>query len=186
MKGVIKSFILETAEVFLIALAIVLPIRYFLIQPFFVKGQSMEPNFYDGDYLIIDELSYRFRAPERGEVIVFKSPDLKSYYIKRVIGLPNETISLENEVLTVSQGDEQNGKKISETYLAPDEKTQGNLKITLKLNEYFVLGDNRHLSYDSRNWGPMSRDKITGRVLLRLFPFNKASAFNAPTYEPAL
>jgi signal peptidase I len=91
------AFLVELVQVLLISLAIVLPVRYFLVQPFSVKGASMEPNFYEREYLIIDALSYRLRHPVRGEIVVFRPPnDRHDYYIKRVIGLPGETVEIMN------------------------------------------------------------------------------------------
>lgn len=109
---------LELLEVALISLAIILPIRYFLIQPFYVKGASMEPNFIDHEYLVIDELSYRFREPQRGEIVVFRYPDDPSqYFIKRVIGLPKETVKIENGVITIMSPENSNGFVLDEVYL---------------------------------------------------------------------
>ncbi|MFN7088202.1 MAG: signal peptidase I [Candidatus Paceibacteria bacterium] len=178
----IKLFILETVEVILISAAIILPIRYFLVQPFFVKGQSMEPTFYDGDYLIIDELSFRFREPQRGEVVVFRFPQQPSqFYIKRIIGLPGETIEILAGKINITTP---SGEKflLSEPYLKNKEKTLGNLKITLEKNQYFVLGDNRDSSYDSRRWGPLPKDNIVGRVWIRPWPFDSFEVFAAPIY----
>ncbi|MDP1538495.1 MAG: signal peptidase I, partial [bacterium] len=136
-------FIWEIAKIVIIALLIVVPVRYFVFQPFFVKGQSMEPNFSDGDYLIVDEITYRFRPPERGEVVVFKYPDDPSQrYIKRIIGLPGEIIEIEQGKVMVYSEEE---KRILEEsdYLSSPAFTSGDLRITLSGNEYFVLGDNR-------------------------------------------
>jgi len=175
-----KKILWENLEMVLIAFLIVLPIRYFLIQPFIVHGSSMEPNFFTQDYLIIDELSYRFRSPERYEVIVLKAPNHPNqYYIKRIIGLPNETMEIKNGQVSVIDA---NGKKIAlkEDFLAPNTNTSGNLTISLSSQQYFVLGDNRVASYDSRNWGPFNQDLIIGRVWLRLWPFNRVAVFKIP------
>lgn len=181
MKKILEFFS-EIIEVVILALIIVFPIRYFLFQPFIVKGQSMEPNFEDGDYLIIDEISFRFREPKRGEVVVFKSPqNLSQRYIKRIIGLPGETVEIEDGKIIIFN---QDGSKIlNETeYLSPQTKTPGNLRISLKANEYFVLGDNRWASFDSRNWGPLPKKNIIGRVYLRAWPFAALTKFEAPKY----
>src|SRR3990170_7147844 len=115
-----KSFlyaIWEIIEVALIAIAAVLVIRTFLVQPFLVSGASMEPNFHNGDYLLIDELSYRFREPERGEVIVFHYPkDEKYYYIKRIIGLPGEELEFKNGKITVFNENFPKGMVLTENY----------------------------------------------------------------------
>lgn len=175
------SFIWETAKIIIIALLIVVPIRYFVFQPFFVKGQSMDPNFENGDYLIVDEFSYRFRAPERGEVIVFKYPnDLSQRYIKRIIGLPGETVEIQGGEITILNA---SGKEVlNEKYLSSSIMTLGDMKTTLGQNDYFVLGDNRAASSDSRRWGLLPKEDIIGRVLLRAWPLDSFTAFGAPAY----
>jgi signal peptidase I len=176
-------FFWEIAKIVIIALAIVVPIRYFLFQPFFVKGQSMEPNYETGDYLIIDELSYRIRSPERGEVIVFKYPhDITQRYIKRLIGLPGETVEIKNGQVTIYKTDSTTQILNESNYLAADVLTIGDLKVTLAANEYFVLGDNRPVSSDSRRWGVVPRADIIGRVYLRAWPLNVAEKIPLPTY----
>lgn len=177
------SFILEVAKIVIIALAIVIPIRYLLFQPFIVKGQSMESNFFDGDYLIVDELSYRLRSPERGEIIVFDSPfDPTSRYIKRIIGLPGETVEIRNEEVTIYSGGNQ--QILNETqYLPEDVQTIGDLKVALNDNEYFVLGDNRLVSFDSRKFGPLSKEEIIGRVYFRAWPFDLFGKIEIPIYQ---
>ncbi len=179
----ILAFFGETAKIIIIALLIVVPIRYFLFQPFLVKGQSMEPNFENGDYLIVDEISYRFRDPQRGEVIVFKAPHNPfQRYIKRIIGLPGETLKIEDGKVIIFQ---KNYKPLildESNYLSPDLQTQGNVSITLAENEYFVLGDNRSASSDSRKWGPLPREKIIGRVIFRAWPFTSLTKIETPNY----
>jgi len=170
-------FLLDSLKILLIALAIVIPIRMLLFQPFVVKGDSMEPNYHSGDYLIIDELSYRLRDPERGEVIVFKYPLNPSYrYIKRIIGLPNETLELKNGDVYVSRAGSEPQKVDESLYI--NDKTREAWRtmldygpLTLKSNEYFVMGDNRNFSSDSRRWGVLPVQNITGRILLRISPF---------------
>ena len=175
------SFIWETAKIIIIALLIVVPVRYFVFQPFFVKGQSMDPNFQDGDYLIVDELSYNFRAPERGEVVVFKYPnDLSQRYIKRLIGLPGETVQIQGGKITILNA---SGKEVlNEEYLPSGILTLGDTNATLGPKEYFVLGDNRVASSDSRRWGLLPEADIIGRVLLRAWPLSDFTAFGAPHY----
>jgi len=177
------NFVWETLKIVFLALVIVLPIRYFIFQPFIVKGQSMEPNFQQGNYLIIDELSYRLRDPERGEVIVFKYPYNPSQrYIKRIIGLPGETIEIKDQKVRIfgEQGQEMVLKE--NTYLPEGDLTLGNTRLTLKEDEFFVLGDNRLSSSDSRAWGVLPRTNIIGKVLFRLWPIQEASEINAPVY----
>ncbi len=156
----------------LTVLIIVVPVRLFIAKPFIVSGASMYPTFEDKEYLIVDELSYHFRAPERGEVIVFKYPkDPSKYFIKRVIGLPGETISIKNNEVTILRPDGQN-EKIAEPYIT--EQFWADTEVTLGAEEYFVLGDNRPVSSDSRAWGTLPKSLIAGRAFVRLFPFGRA------------
>ena len=173
------SPILETIKIILLALLIVMPIRYFLFQPFIVKGQSMEPGVVSGDYLIVDEITYRFREPARGEVIVFKYPFNPSHrYIKRIIGLPGEKVEIRNGKVYI------NGKPLNEsTYLPPGTETPGEIETVLRENEYFVLGDNRIASADSRTWGPLPRKNIIGRAIIRAWPLDALAKFSAPLYQ---
>lgn len=178
----IFSPIWEIVKIIVVALVIVVPVRYFLFQPFVVKGQSMEPNFENGDYLIVDEISYRIKNPERGEVIVFKYPYLPSQrYIKRIIGLPGETVEIKDGKVAIFN---QKGEQIltEKNYLPSSTQTLGNIRVSLEQNEYFVLGDNRAASSDSRAWGTLPKEDIIGRVLLRAWPFAALAKFEAPAY----
>jgi len=180
------SFVWELIKVVIISLAIILPVRYFLIQPFYVKGASMEPNFYDHEYLIIDEISYRFSQPERGDIIVFRYPqNPQEYFIKRVIGLPGERIQIKDGEIYIYNQQNSNGFKLNESYLATNTKTYSLTEepINLQANEYYVLGDNRNSSKDSRSFGPVNKSFITGRVLLRGWPFNRVNLFSTPQYS---
>lgn len=183
-KKVVKKYlavIWEFAKVIIIAAIIVLPIRYFLFQPFIVKGESMVPYLQSGDYLIIDEISYRFSEPKRGEIVVLKYPlDESQRFIKRVIGLPGETVSIKNGEVVISKGDEI--LTLNEDYLPEDLMTDGNVNMTLKDNEYFVLGDNRQFSYDSRRWGTLPKEDIIGRAFLRLFPVTQITFISGADY----
>lgn len=182
-KNEILAFVWETVKVVVISLAIILPIRYYLVQPFFVKGASMEPNFEDGDYILVDELSYRFRDAERGEVIIFRFPQQPSqFFIKRIVGLPEETIQIKDNKVTVFNEENLEGFVLNETYLAPEQRTLGTMTKKLNDNEYFVLGDNRLQSSDSRRWGPVSRSLIMGRAFLRPWPFTRASTIPSVAY----
>jgi len=176
-----KNFLLsvwEILKIVLIALVIVIPIRYFLFQPFIVKGQSMEPNFENSNYLIVDELSYRFRDPQRGEVVVFRYPkNISQRFIKRIIGLPGEKIEIKAGSVMV------NGKILDESeYFPSGVQTPGNIQISLDENEYFVLGDNRISSFDSRQWGLLPRKNIIGRVLIRAWPITTLTKIEVPEY----
>jgi len=182
-KDSFLSFIWEIVKIVVISLAIVMPIRYFLIQPFFVKGQSMEPNFDDGQYLIVDEISYRLHQPGRGDVVVFKYPnDPSQYYIKRIIGLPGETVEIVGGGVIVYNDQHPQGQVLDEEKYLDAAKTMGDMKITLENGQYFVLGDNRSASSDSRRWGPLEKDFIVGRVWVRVWPFDKTNVFATPNY----
>lgn len=167
----------EIVEVVLVAGAAVFIIRTYLVQPFLVSGASMEPNFSSGNYLLIDEISYRFQEPRRGEVVVFRYPgDDRTFYIKRVIGLPGEQVTVDRGRVAV------NGQPLTEPYLPADVRTVGAADLRLGSGEYFVLGDNRYYSFDSRQWGTLPRQNIVGLVRLRLLPVSQARAFAAPQY----
>jgi len=174
--------IFEFFKIIIIALIIVLPIRYFLFQPFIVKGESMVPNFQSGDYLIVDEISYKIGSPQRGNVIVFKYPlDNSQRFIKRIIGLPGETVEIKDGTITVSK-DGVNVTLNESKYLSELKGTEGNVRLALSDNEYFVLGDNRQFSYDSRRWGALPKQDIIGRVIFRVFPISTMSYILKPSY----
>jgi len=177
------SFLWEVAKIIIISLCIVIPIRYFLFQPFFVKGMSMEPNFEDGEYLIIDEITPRFEDYQRGEVIVFKFPQNPSqYYIKRIIGLPGETLEFKDNKITVENNTSKEDFVLDESKYLSGEFGLQNLQITLKNDEYFVMGDNRGASSDSRRWGALPKNYIVGRVWLVAWPFGKFERVPIPAY----
>lgn len=164
----------EFLRLAVIAAAIAIPVRYFIAQPFIVRGASMEPNFHDGQYLIIDELSYFFRAPQRGEVVIFRYPlDTSEYFIKRVIGLPGETVEIKEGSVFISSPDHPTPVKLDESYLPAGLSMQGNIRFTLGAHEYVVLGDNRPVSSDSRIWGVLDRKFITGHAVFRAWPLDK-------------
>jgi signal peptidase I len=155
------------------ALIIVLPIRMFIAQPFIVSGASMETTFSTGQYLIVDQLTYHFEAPERGDVIVFHYPkDPSKFFIKRIIGLPGDTIHIEDSTVTITNAAHPDGMVLDEEYVRSMRPTTP-LTQVLGPDEYFVMGDNRDASSDSRIWGILPKDKIVGRALLRLFPLNE-------------
>jgi len=175
------SYIWEILKIVVIALIIVVPIRYFVFQPFFVRGESMEPNFQDGNYLIIDEISYRIQYPERGDVIVFIPPnDSSQKYIKRIIGLPNETVEIKNGKVKVLN--ENGWQSLDESKYLPGVLTNKEDVLKLGTDEYYVLGDNRSSSADSRVFGAVARKNIIGKVAFRILPINEVSAFTSPEY----
>lgn len=170
----ILIFSWELFKVVLISLVIIIPVRYFLIKPFYVKGASMEPSFYDREYLIIDELSYRLGEPERGDSVVFKYPiDPSQFFIKRIIGMPGERVKISDGAVTIYNQSNPEGIILNEPYLAPGVKTLQDTDTELKTDEYFLLGDNRTASLDSRAFGPVKRHFIVGRTLLRGWPIDQ-------------
>ncbi len=178
----VGRFFWEIIKAFLIALIIIVPIRYFLIQPFFVRGASMEPTFEDGEYLIIDQLSYHFRTPQRGEVIVFRYPNQPSqFFIKRIIGLPGETVTIADGKVMIQNSQHPAGVVLDESpYLSAEVRTGGQVTMTLAADQYFVMGDNRPASSDSRSWGPVPTKDVIGRVWLRAFPVDRLNVFSPP------
>lgn len=179
------NLFIETIKLMIIALAIVLPIRMFVVAPFIVDGDSMTPNYHNGEYLLVDEISYRFQQPQRGDVVVFHPPDTPSvFYIKRIIGLPGDTVELKNGKITISNAQTPEGYFLSESeYLSGDSAALAEFsKGTLKENEYYVLGDNRNNSRDSRRIGPITNEHIKGKVILRVFPFKAFTFIQRPEY----
>lgn len=171
-----ENFFKEIIKFALLAAIIVLPIRLFIAQPFVVSGRSMDPTFANGQYLIVDEISYRFENPKRGDVIIFKYPmDKKKFFIKRIIGLPLETIEIRDGQVTVKNEALKQGLVLKEPYLTKSININERLSMTLKSGEYFVMGDNRNESLDSRVWGPLKFPLIIGKPFLRLFPVSKIS-----------
>jgi signal peptidase I len=157
----------------LIALAVVIPVRILVAQPFIVSGSSMVPTFANKNYLIINELSYHLGDPERFDVVVFRYPgDTSKFFIKRVIGLPNETVDIKGNVVTITNNEHPDGIILDQPYV----KNAGNdlpKRYVMKDSEYFVMGDNRSGSSDSRAWGPVPRNLMIGKPLVRLFPLSQ-------------
>jgi len=165
----LKGFSIETLRVVVISLVVIVAIRTFVMQPFFVSGKSMEPNFHDGDYLIVNEIAYRFGDPKRGDVIVFRYPKNPSeFFIKRIVGLPGEKIEIKDGRVKIYNSDHPEGMVLKEdAYLPPNVNTSGEYVAELKNDEYYVLGDNREASADSRLWGKLKRRFIIGYAWIR-------------------
>jgi signal peptidase I len=180
-KGLLKDLFTIGALIVLV----VIPVRTFIVSPYIVDGESMHPTFENLDYLVVDQLVYNLHAPQRGDVIVFRYPkDPSVFYIKRIIGLPGEKVSINHGVTTILNA---NGDKIplSEPYIVNEDTTYTS-DITLTSGEYFVMGDNRPNSSDSRIWGPLPAKNIIGRVDLRLFPVQKTTFFPGATHYSVL
>ncbi len=159
----------ELIKLIILSLLIVVPFRLYIAKPFIVEGASMAPTFETGDYLIVDELSYRFQAPARGSILIFKYPrDPSKSFIKRIIGLPGETVSVSDGRVSIINSEHPDGFKLNEPYVKLSK--QESFNNVLGLGEYFVLGDNRLGSADSRIWGPVPARNIVGRPLIRFFP----------------
>lgn len=185
----------EMFRVFLLAVVIIIPVRVFLFQPFFVQGSSMEPNFEDGQYLVISEFGYKFtdvgwadtslfqvkpfKDIERQDVAVFRFPkNTEEFFIKRVIGLPGEAVEIKRGKVVIYNEEHPNGFVLDESaYLDPGVLTQDMARVEIGPDQYFAAGDNRMFSYDSRSFGPIGRDKIIGRVLLRAWPVDRLSLY---------
>lgn len=167
-----KSFF-EIVRFAIITLIIVIPIRAYIAQPFIVNGASMSPTFDSGEYLIVDELSYHFSEPARGEVVVFRYPnDPGKFFIKRIIGLPGESVVLNEKEVAIIQGDDV--LILDEPYIDTDQNNPYSpIQVNLNDEEYFVMGDNRDVSSDSRIWGPLNDSHLRGRVILRLLPISQ-------------
>lgn len=182
--GAIGLAVLEFLKVAILAGLTIVAVRYFLFKPFYVKGASMEPNFFDHEYLIIDELTYRLRAPERGEVIVFKYPENpKEYFLKRIVGLPGERLKIASGRITIYNDAHPEGVEVNEAYLPGGLITVGEKTTTLGKDQYFVFGDNRPNSYDSRGFGAIDKSVIVGRAWFRGWPFSRAQIFSAPAFN---
>ncbi len=172
-KITVKSFIWEIVKFSILAAVIVLPIRAFIAQPFIVNGRSMDPTFATGQYLIVDEISYRFEDPKRGDVIVLKYPRNPSkFFIKRIVGLPNETIEIKEGIVRIKTKTNPDGFQLTEPYV--EFKKSDTITKELDDTEYFVMGDNRAESLDSRAWGSVPEKLIVGKAFLRLFPIASA------------
>ncbi len=167
-----SGFIKDLLSFIAIIVFVVIPFRIFIAQPYLVDGSSMDPTFKSGEYLIVDQLSYRMHDPARGDVVIFRFPlNPKEFFIKRVIGLPGETVQITSDGTFIINKDNPDGMKMDEKYVVFAKKT--NQTFTLKDGEYFVMGDNRGASADSRLWGAVPRKNIIGTPFVALFPISK-------------
>jgi len=182
MKKIFED-LFDILKTIIIVLILAFLIRNFLFQPFVVEGQSMEPNLINDEYLLVNRLSYRIDSPKRGDVIVFQAPNNPKYdYIKRIIGLPGEEVEIKNNNIYI------NNQPLSENYINTENnfaqpKKNSNVKINLKQDEYFVLGDNRDHSSDSRDWGILPKNNIIGKAWLSLYPWNIFGFISRADYE---
>lgn len=165
-----ENGIIEIIRFSIIALMIVIPVRMFIAQPFIVSGASMAETFHTGEYLIVDQVSYYLHDPARGDVVIFRYPrDPSKYFIKRVIGLPGDTVIVEDSKVMIKNVANPEGFYLDEPYVR-SMRTPERIEQTLGNREYFVMGDNRDESSDSRAWGVLQKERIVGRAFLRLFP----------------
>ncbi len=173
----------ELVRFALIALIIVIPIRLFVAEPFVVSGTSMVPTFQNGDYLIVDKLSYELGSPQRDDVVVFRYPnDHTKFFIKRVIGLPNETVDIKGSAVTITNASHPDGFALAEPFVKfPSNNVT---HYTLTSNEYFVMGDNRIASSDSRYWGPVTKNLFVGKAFFRLLPITNIDIWPGNFKQP--
>ncbi len=173
--GSVAAFIWDLVKILVVALAIIIPFRTFVAEPFVVSGSSMVPNFHYKDYLIIDRISYQFHQPKRGDVIVLKYPkDTFQYYIKIISGCPVDQISCQQGKVDVLTKGTQQLEVLKEDYL-PSNAPTTNCKhlTTMGSEEYFVLGDNRNNANDSHTGWTVPRQDIIGKAWLSVWPPGK-------------
>lgn len=181
----VALFVYDVFKTVATVLGVAFMIRFFLIQPFYVSGPSMEPNFHNNQYIIVDQVTYRFRSPHRGDVIVFKWPqNIAVSFIKRIIATPGETVEVRDGQVYIYNRTYPNGVLLKEPYIGTDTPT--NVKRTLGKDEYFVMGDNRRNSSDSRTWGILPRHLITGKVWVVIYPFEDFQTVPHPAYSKGL
>jgi signal peptidase I len=186
MDGIKRAIasVFDFLQGIVVVLALLVMVYLFIMAPQEINGASMEPNFHNGEYILTNKILYKFRDPIRGDVVIFKSPMNKEIdYIKRVIGLPGDTVALHDNSLWV------NGQKVDEPYLSPDTKIFGESylsegkTITVPPGTYFVCGDNRTRSSDSREFGPIAKEDFIGVAIFRYFPFSQMGPINRPAYN---
>lgn len=176
----IVKFLAELVRTAIIVALLTIGIRTFILQPFVVEGESMSPTFHTSDYLLINKLGYRLGEPQRGDIVVFKFPgNLSINYVKRVIGLPGDHIIIADGHVKVITPSDASGVTLDEAYLPSGVTTtpvdgQATADYIVPANNYFVLGDNRSNSSDSREWSFLPKEDLIGRVVVRAYPFNEA------------
>lgn len=177
-KNTGPGFVVEIFRFAVLALLIVVPFRMFIAQPFIVSGASMSPTFETGQYLIVDQLTYHLEPPTRGDVVIFRYPeDPSKFFIKRLIGLPGETVEIQGQKVSIRDPKTGKSTTLDEPYLHDFNTRDDYLTVTLGPDEYFVMGDNRGASSDSRVWGAVPKKLMVGRAFVRLLPANKISLF---------
>jgi len=192
-KTSIWGYFVDVIETIVVAAAIFVIVYLFLLQPHQVRGASMEPNYHDGQYILTDKISYRFGDPERGDIIIFKSPtNTDQDFIKRIIALPGEEIEIRDGKITIYNEADKDGFVLAEDYqtvqpTTTDSDRDGYLKegIKTKVREgsYVVFGDNRPQSFDSRSWGEVPRNNIIGKAWLRYWPLSKLGFVKHENYS---
>lgn len=182
MFNKIGMWLLDAIEVIGISTLTIIVLHIFVFQPNEVSGKSMYPYLEDKDRIITEKITYRFNGPSRGDIVVFKYPlNTNDEFIKRIIALPNEEIEINNNLVTIYNSSNPNGMALNEDYLPKNTKTNGRdflsegVKIKVPANNYFVMGDNREGSSDSRQWGFVPAEDIIGRAVVRIWPANTFS-----------
>lgn len=184
MQAVLKKILgmfFDTIESVVVALSIFVVFYLFIVQPHQVKGASMDPTFHDGEYILTDKIDYRFHSPQRGDVVVFKAPRNPDYdYIKRIIAVPGDIVSIKNGFVYVNNQKLDENYITSDTMILPGQYLQDSQEIRMGVDEYFVLGDNRSHSSDSRAWGTVPKKDIIGRAFFRYWPFTRFGVIQKP------
>jgi len=193
MKDFIRSvgtFLLDTIEIITTAFAIFVVIFLFIAQIHEVNGDSMLPNFHNKEYVLTDKISYKFKEPQRGDVVIFKAPPKpRDEYIKRIVALPGEQIKIQNNKVIIYNKEHPEGWTLPEDYLGQGILTKGkssippNTVVSVPEGQYIVLGDNREASSDSRHWGTVKKELLVGRAVFRIWPPTALGVVKHAEYE---